>query len=85
MRSPTLLYLGGLGRSGSTIIERLLGQLPGVCSVGEVVHLWRRGIGDAERCGCGEPFPGCPFWSKVGLAAFGGWDNDLFRPSPGRR
>jgi len=75
MRSPTLLYLGGLGRSGSTIIERLLGQLPGVCSVGEVVHLWRRGIGDAERCGCGEPFPDCPFWSKVGLAAFGGWDN----------
>jgi hypothetical protein len=70
---PRLIYLGGLGRSGSTIIERLLGELPGICSVGEVVHLWRRGIADSERCGCGEPFPECPFWRKVGEVAFGGW------------
>jgi hypothetical protein len=75
VRPPRLIYLGGLGRSGSTIIERLLGELPGVCSVGEVVHLWRRGITGAERCGCGEPFPDCPFWRNVGEVAFGGWEN----------
>ena len=45
-----VLYLGGLGRSGSTVIERLTGQLPGVCAVGELVHLWDRGVTDGERC-----------------------------------
>jgi len=69
-----VLYVGGLGRSGSTLIERLMGQLPGVCAVGELVHLWERGVTDDERCGCGEPFRQCPFWLQVGKAAFGGWD-----------
>lgn len=71
---PRLLYLGGMGRSGSTLLERLLGELPGLCPAGEVVHLWRRGVLKGERCGCGEPFPACPFWQQVGAAAFGGWD-----------
>lgn len=69
-----MLYLGGIGRSGSTLIERVIGQLPGVCAVGELVHLWERGITEGERCGCGEPFRVCPFWMQVGEAAFGGWD-----------
>lgn len=70
-----VVYLGGLGRSGSTLLERLLGELPGVCAAGEVVHMWQRGIVDNERCGCGEPFAKCPFWSRVGQEAFGGWQN----------
>jgi hypothetical protein len=68
-----VLYLGGLGRSGTTVIERVLGEVPGSCSVGETVHLWQRGVLDDERCGCGEPFSGCPFWTEVGERAFGGW------------
>lgn len=73
-RLPRIIYLGGLGRSGSTLIERTLGELPGVCAIGEAVHMWQRGIVEKERCGCGEPFPACPFWRKVGDAGFGGWD-----------
>jgi hypothetical protein len=69
-----VLYVGGLGRSGSTLIERVIGQVPGVCAVGELVHLWERGVTEDERCGCGEPFSRCPFWQQVGKAAFGGWD-----------
>jgi len=69
-----VLFLGGLGRSGSTLLERLLGQLPGVCSLGEIVHLWQRDLRDDERCGCGDRFSGCGFWQKVGVEAFGGWD-----------
>src|SRR5262249_7169617 len=63
-----------MGRSGSTLLERLLGQLPGVCPAGEIVHLWQRGARGGERCGCGRPFPACPFWQQVGSTAFGGWD-----------
>ena len=77
---PRVVYLGGLGRSGTTLLERLLGELPGVCSAGEVVHLWQRGIADAESCGCGAAVPDCPFWRKVGEIAFGSWaDVDVRR------
>jgi hypothetical protein len=69
-----VLYIGGIGRSGSTLLERLVGQLPGVCPVGELVYLYERGITEDERCGCGRPFRRCPFWSQVGKTGFGGWD-----------
>jgi sulfotransferase family protein len=68
-----VLFLGGLGRSGTTLLERILGRLPGVVGLGEVVHLWQRDLRDGERCGCGEPFYACRFWQSVGEAAFGGW------------
>jgi Sulfotransferase family len=70
-----MLYLGGLGRSGTTLVERLLGELPSVCALGEVVHLWQRDIVDDERCGCGARFSACTFWRRVGELAFGGWAN----------
>jgi hypothetical protein len=68
-----VLFLGGLGRSGTTLVERLLGELPGVCALGEVVHMWQRDILDDERCGCGARFSACTFWKRVGDRAFGGW------------
>jgi hypothetical protein len=70
----TVLYVGGIGRSGSTLLDRMLGQLPGFVSVGELVFLWERGLGANERCGCGATFRDCPFWTAVGARAFGGWD-----------
>ncbi|MDQ0367043.1 sulfotransferase family protein [Catenuloplanes indicus] len=70
-----VLFLGGLGRSGTTLVERLLGELPGVCALGEVVHLWQRDVRDDERCGCGARFSECAFWRAIGEAAFNGWQN----------
>jgi hypothetical protein len=64
-----------LGRSGTTLVERLLGELPGVRALGEVVHLWQRDVRDDERCGCGARFSACGFWRRVGERAFGGWRN----------
>lgn len=69
-----VIFLAGMGRSGTTLLERALGELPGVQPLGEVMHLWRRGLGDDELCGCGEPFSRCRFWRAVGERAFGGWD-----------
>jgi hypothetical protein len=73
-RSVPVLFIGGLGRSGSTLLDRMLGQVPGLFSLGEVVHIWQRGLADNERCGCHERFYDCPFWSRVGQQAYGGWD-----------
>jgi len=69
-----VVYIGGSGRSGSTLLERLLGAVPGVATLGEVVHLPSRALVDGETCGCGEPLASCPFWGPVGEEAFGGWD-----------
>jgi hypothetical protein len=66
-------FMGGMGRSGSTLLELCLGSLPGVCAVGELVHLWERGVRDNQLCGCGLQFHDCPFWQQVGDRAFGGW------------
>lgn len=74
---PRVLFLGGLGRSGTTVLERALGELPGICAVGELVHLWERGVLEDETCGCGEPFSRCGFWTEVGSRAFGGWTPEL--------
>lgn len=71
---PRVVYIGGSGRSGSTLMERVLDQLPGACSVGETVQIWEQALGRGEPCGCGLPLASCPFWAKVGELAFGGWD-----------
>jgi UDP-N-acetylglucosamine transferase subunit ALG13 len=74
-RELRVLFVGGLGRSGSTLVERMLAQMPDAVSVGELVHIWERAVRDDERCGCGDEFSACPFWQKVGQLAFGGWEN----------
>lgn len=69
--SVRVLYIGGAGRSGTTIVSTILGQSPGVFAAGELRYAWERGIGGDHRCGCGETFSSCPVWSGVMDAAFG--------------
>jgi hypothetical protein len=71
---PKMLYVGGFGRSGSTLVGRMLGEAPNAICVGETRYLWSRGIVHDVQCGCGEPFHSCVFWAAVGQDAFGGWD-----------
>lgn len=71
--TPPLLFVGGAGRSGSTVLECMLGEVDGVTVLGEVNHLWERGIRNDELCACGAHFSSCPFWADVGDRAFGGW------------
>lgn len=73
-RKIRVLYIGGSGRSGSTLIERLLAQVNGHCAVGELRYLWERGVRDDGLCGCGHHFRGCDFWRRVMQAGFGGID-----------
>lgn len=72
-------YIGAIGRSGSTLLARMLGQAPNVVQVGEVCYLWSQSVLRDRLCSCGRPFSACPFWQDVGQAAFGGWDDDRAR------
>ena len=67
-----VLYIGGVGRSGSTVLSALLGTCPGFVPVGELRGVWQA-VRTDELCGCGLPFSVCDFWRRVGEKAFGGW------------
>jgi hypothetical protein len=69
-----VLFIGGSGRSGSTLLDLILGQVPGAWPVGELSYIWLRGLKENELCGCGRSFRECPFWMEVGIEAFGGWE-----------
>jgi len=68
-----VLYIGGCTRSGSTLVDRMLGQIPGFLSTGEFGLLTTHSLVENRLCGCGERFMECDFWQAVGEAAFGGW------------
>lgn len=69
--STRVLFVGGTGRSGSTVVANALGALDDAVSVGEVRYLWERGITENRLCGCGERFADCPFWQEVLVTAYG--------------
>lgn len=70
-----MLYIAGWDRSGSTILDQILGQLPGFFSVGELVDLWDRG--PEALCGCGHVFKDCDIWREIFVKAFGITPNDF--------
>lgn len=69
-----VLYVGGAGRSGSTLLGRAIASGEGVFTGGELRYIWDRGLRDNQLCSCGAPFRSCPFWTEVFLKAFGGFD-----------
>lgn len=60
-----VLYISASGRSGSTIVGNVLGELDGFFHAGELRTLWGRGLVGGRLCGCGQPVRECPFWSSV--------------------
>lgn len=70
--APKVLFIGGYGRSGSTLLDRVLGSTEGFFSAGELRHVFAEGYCENRLCGCGRPFAECPFWTEVTERAFGG-------------
>jgi hypothetical protein len=69
-----VLYVVGLGRSGSTILSNSLGQIGGYFSAGELNFIWKHNVLEDRLCGCGRAFHECPVWTRVIDEAFGGMD-----------
>lgn len=70
MSDLQVLYVAGPGRSGSTLVTDVLGQLDGWANVGELMFFWRnRRPSSARSCGCGALLSACPFWTEVAREA----------------
>ncbi len=60
-----VLFIAGTGRSGSTLLAGILGQIDGIFNAGEVRYIWERGLLANRLCGCGRPFRECPVWQEI--------------------
>lgn len=63
-----LVYILGAGHCGSTLLSRLLGEVPGFFNVGEAGrHLFAQETAEASKspCGCGQSAGQCDFWSEI--------------------
>src|SRR4051812_35155912 len=58
--NPTVLYIAGWSRSGSTLLDQVLGQQEDSWSCGELRLLW-----NDLTCGCRAPVLECEFWGAL--------------------
>jgi len=73
----TVLFIAGSGRSGSTLLDNILGQVDGYFSAGELRYIWGRGILEKRLCGCGLRLLDCPVWHRILDDAFDGVDDSF--------
>src|ERR1700732_2478155 len=66
-----VLFITGAARSGSTLLDRVIGMHEGFFSSGELTFIWQRSFRENHLCGCGVPFHDCDFWREVSDSAFG--------------
>jgi hypothetical protein len=64
-----LIYIAGSGRSGSTLLEKILGQNQGITALGEVCNIWFANPPQGQ-CGCGKALVDCEFWGHIFSLAF---------------
>lgn len=67
-------YVTGYGRSGSTVLDIVLGEHSQLFGAGELTNFSRRVWPNNEYCSCGATVRDCPFWSVVAqqfLSRFG--------------
>ena len=62
---PRVVFIVGSGRSGTTLLDLLLGHQEGVFSAGEIARLWNAGIAGDQLCGCGQRPLSCPVWGPA--------------------
>ena len=67
-----MLYIAGWGRSGTTIVDNILGSYDSVFTCGELFYLWRRGLTEGRLCGCGEQLNRCGTWRDILHTAYAG-------------
>ena len=64
-KMPRMIYIMGTARSGSTILEILLGKGKGVFGAGELAHLIADGFIKDADCSCDHPVSECIVRSSI--------------------
>lgn len=59
-----VIYICGEGRSGSTILDTLLGNHPDIFGAGELWSFWSEDKSKTGPCSCGAPFDECEMWNS---------------------
>lgn len=61
-----LIYIASIGRSGSTLLESMLGAHSRIATCGEI-HIWPHEIvqGGVRPCSCGQSVLECSFWTEM--------------------
>jgi hypothetical protein len=60
-----IIYIAGYGRSGSTLLDIILGDHPRAISLGETVRIIEDYLNPDSTCSCGVRLNECSFWSKI--------------------
>lgn len=63
--SPRVIYIAGSGRSGSTLLDIIIGNNKNCFSTGELMFFVANGILEKEYCSCGKLVISCKFWGKI--------------------
>lgn len=58
------VYILSFGRSGSTLLNLILGTHPQATAIGEITHL-PKNLALNTPCTCGAAVRECPFWARV--------------------
>jgi hypothetical protein len=64
---PTLVYIGGYGHSGSTLLECLMAASPKVVACGEVSSVLAKRYKKKRLCTCGRAAQDCSIWGRFSL------------------
>ena len=64
-----LVYIGGYGRSGSTLLEYLLTANPAIAACGEVASVLKKRPRKKKKCTCGRLIGQCPVWGFLDLSS----------------
>lgn len=62
-----IIYIAGYSRSGSTILDILLGSHTNIFGTGELVYLFEDWLTGTRTCTCGEIYKNCSFWKDLKL------------------
>ena len=65
LTNPTVVFIAGEGRSGSTVLDRCIGTAEGAASFNEMHEIVHQYLRNRKRCSCGELPRDCAFWREV--------------------
>ena len=59
---PKILYIAGYSRSGSTLLDMMLGRHPAFAATGELTYLLDDAQTPTRICSCRRPYRACPLY-----------------------